>query len=76
MTESVAKQVWITQSVGHNDAQNILDWAKKFCPSYVTNAGIRHNDGWYYVFYFGNEAEASLFRLKFGEFVKSTSPNF
>ena len=44
------------------------NWAKKHCPHYITNDGrlVDHEESIYvmYRFYFGDEKEAMLFRLK------------
>lgn len=45
-----------------------LEWAKENCPSYVTNDSHLTADGYYEKnkidYFFGNEAEATMFRLK------------
>jgi hypothetical protein len=45
-----------------------LDWAKKHCPSYITNDASLANelsDRVYYInYYFGNEQDAIIFKLK------------
>jgi hypothetical protein len=40
--------------------EQMLEWAKKHCPSYITNDA---KDG-YYQFYFNIESECLFFKLK------------
>lgn len=40
--------------------EQMLEWAKKYCPSYITNDA---KDG-YYRFYFKQEKECLFFKLK------------
>lgn len=43
----------------------MLDWVKTYCPSYVTNDGSFDSQGQVvYEFYFGNDADATAFSLK------------
>lgn len=41
-----------------------LSWAKKNCPSYITNDALRKDDKWYYRFYFGQEKDIIMFLLR------------
>lgn len=41
-----------------------LVWAKKNCPSYITNAAVQKSGRYYYRFYFGNERDLALFILR------------
>ena len=41
-----------------------LEWAKKFCPSYITNDAVQKNGDYYYRFYFGNQRDLIAFTLK------------
>lgn len=42
----------------------ILEWAKKFCKSYITNIVVRKDDVYYYRFFFGDSHDQLLFKLK------------
>lgn len=45
-----------------------LEWAKEYCPSYITNdahmIGYNSYNNTYIDYFFGNEADAVLFALK------------
>ena len=41
-----------------------LEWAKKNCPSYITNDAVQKNGDYYYRFYFGREQDLLIFSLK------------
>lgn len=41
-----------------------LEWAKKHCPSYITNDAIQKNGEYYYRFFFANEKDMALFILR------------
>lgn len=56
---------------GYDQGQEMLNWAKTYCPSLITNSanivsGLLGTSIAEYtrVFYFGNEQDATLFRLK------------
>lgn len=44
--------------------KEVIRWAKDRCPSYITNDGIVTRQGLKYSFYFSEEADATLFSLK------------
>ena len=41
-----------------------LRWAKKNCPSYITNDAVQKQGQYYYRFYFGHEQDQLMFALK------------
>ena len=41
-----------------------LTWAKKNCPSYITNDAVQKNGEFYYRFYFSQEQDLMMFTLK------------
>jgi hypothetical protein len=41
-----------------------LDWTKKHCRSYYTNDAVNTPNGYYVAYYFGDEEDATLFRLR------------
>ena len=41
-----------------------LAWAKKHCPSYITNDAVQKNGEYYYRFYFGKEQDQIIFALR------------
>ena len=41
-----------------------LLWAKKNCPSYITNDAVQKQGEYYYRFYFGNEKDQLMFLLR------------
>lgn len=41
-----------------------LKWAKKNCPSYITNDAVQHRGVYYYRFFFGKERDVTAFALK------------
>lgn len=41
-----------------------LQWAKKHCPSYITNDGVIKDGVYHYRFYFGRERDQVMFALK------------
>ena len=45
--------------------EQMLEWAKKHCPSYITNDAYRAENGDFcYRFYFKRERECLFFKLK------------
>lgn len=51
----------------YEEGQRILAWAKKNCPSYVTNKGISYMSGALISFYFVDERDAMWFKLKYAD---------
>ena len=41
-----------------------LQWAKKNCPSYITNYAVQKQGEYYYRFYFGREQDQIMFALR------------
>lgn len=41
-----------------------LVWAKKNCPSYITNNAVQKNGEYYYRFYFSKEQDQIIFALR------------
>jgi hypothetical protein len=41
-----------------------LSWAKKYCPSYITNDAFQKNGLYYYRFYFSDLRDLTAFALK------------
>ena len=41
-----------------------LEWAKKNCPSYITNDAVQKQGEYYYRFFFGNEQDQIIFALR------------
>ena len=41
-----------------------LTWAKKHCPSYITNDAVQKKGGYYYRYFFGDERDQILFMLR------------
>lgn len=41
-----------------------LQWAKKNCPSYITNDAVQKQGVYYYRFYFSQERDQIMFALK------------
>lgn len=41
-----------------------LRWAKKNCPSYITNDAVQKQGEYYYRFYFGKEQDQVFFALR------------
>ena len=41
-----------------------LEWAKKHCPSYITNDAVQKQGEYYYRFYFSNERDRMWFVLR------------
>ena len=41
-----------------------LHWAKKNCPSYITNDAVQRQGQYYYRFYFGREQDQIVFALR------------
>lgn len=58
----VPDETFVLTALGQNDI--ILEWAKKFCKSYITNTVIKKDDVYYYRFFFGNTHDELLFKLK------------
>ena len=46
------------------DTEELLAWAKKYCPSYITNDVEKRKDDWYYRFHFSEEKDYMLFKLR------------
>ncbi|CAB5215007.1 hypothetical protein UFOVP190_356 [uncultured Caudovirales phage] len=57
-----------TVTLPYDPLWTALEWAKKHCPNYITNdahmIGYNSYDNTYTDYFFGNEAEATMFRLK------------
>lgn len=45
-------------------AYDALEWAKKNCPSYITNDTVKKEGNWYYRFFFGQEKDVMIFMLR------------
>jgi hypothetical protein len=41
-----------------------MSWAKKHCPSYITNEAVQKNGDYYYRFYFADEQDQLWFQLR------------
>lgn len=41
-----------------------LVWAKKHCPSYITNTAVQKGGDYYYRFFFSSEVEMAAFILR------------
>lgn len=41
-----------------------LEWAKKNCPSYITQDAVQRNGNYYYRFFFRDERDLILFALR------------
>ena len=41
-----------------------LEWAKRHCPSYITNDTVQQQGEYYYRFYFGQERDRLMFLLR------------
>lgn len=41
-----------------------LAWAKKNCPSYITNSSASNKDEWQILYYFAQEEDAAMFALR------------
>jgi hypothetical protein len=41
-----------------------LQWAKRNCPSYITNDAVQKQGEYYYRFYFGREQDQIVFALR------------
>lgn len=58
----------ITVILPHDPLWTALDWAKKHCPSYITNDVYMSEDGRYdstkIVYYFSQGKDATLFALR------------
>ena len=53
--------------VAYAGCQNVyepLEWAKKHCPSYITNDAVQKNGEYYYRFYFSKEPDQIIFALR------------
>lgn len=49
------------------ETEEVLEWSKKHCPSYITNDAVFRSDeygDWYYRFYFGDERDYILCQLR------------
>jgi hypothetical protein len=44
--------------------ESMLDWAKAHCSSYITNDTTKDDQDWYYRFYFGDERDYLMFKLR------------
>lgn len=49
---------------GYSSGFDALTWAKKHCPSYITNDAIQKQGQYYYRFYFGKEQDQIMFTLR------------
>lgn len=49
---------------GFSNRYEPLNWAKKNCPSYITNDAVQKNGEYYYRFYFGKEQDQIIFALR------------
>jgi len=49
---------------GPSPSYEPLTWAKKNCPSYITNDAVQKSGVYYYRFYFGNEKDRAWFALR------------
>lgn len=45
-------------------AHKPLEWAKKHCPSYITQDAVQKNGNYYYRFFFSDEKDLALFILR------------
>ena len=59
----------IIVTLPYNPTWTELAWAKKHCPSYITNQGHKNNDpfdanDFKINYYFGNKKDALMFRLR------------
>lgn len=41
-----------------------LEWAKRHCPSYITNDAVQKQGEYHYRFYFGDERDRLMFVLR------------
>ena len=41
-----------------------IGWAKKHCPSYITNEAVQKNGDYYYRFYFADQQDQLWFQLR------------
>jgi hypothetical protein len=48
----------------YNSVYAPLGWAKRNCPSYITNHAVQKNGDYYYRFYFGDEQDQLWFLLR------------
>jgi hypothetical protein len=49
-----------------SETERLLSWAKRHCPSYITNDTEKREDDWYYRFYFSQEKDYVFFCLRYG----------
>ena len=49
-----------------SETEKLMSWAKRHCPSYITNDVENRADGWYYRLYFGEEKDYVFFTLMWG----------
>jgi hypothetical protein len=47
-----------------DDTDQLLDWVKSHCASYITNTAAEESAGWYYYFYFGSEQDLTACILR------------
>lgn len=55
-------QPW--DSRGPHQTYEPLEWAKKNCPSYITNDAVQKQGVYYYRYYFGNQRDQIMFTLR------------
>jgi UDP-N-acetylmuramyl tripeptide synthase len=46
------------------EIEEMLDWAKSHCASYITNNAEKRGEDWYYRFHFGEEKDYIIFKLR------------
>lgn len=46
------------------ETTEMLEWAKVYCPSYITNIAKQIEDEWYYVFHFSQKKDYVWFKLR------------
>jgi hypothetical protein len=51
--------------VTYSRADEYLAWAKKNCPTYITNDAVQREGLFYYRFYFGNNWQGEQDRIMF-----------
>ena len=57
---------WVDLPVPHDfsRADEYLAWAKRHCPSYITNDAVQKEGEYHYRFYFGDERDQIAFALR------------
>lgn len=66
MTSKVEFIYPVNKSPSHETLLGMVDWAKVNCPGYITCDGdfLHHPVGVRYSFYFNDDKDATLFKLK------------